>query len=79
MKLLKNETEFKAWKVENILFCDEADAPKEFPCFVDRVVKNWSREEMRAVYFYRGDIQSMLDQLSAIEDVALSQSPPYTY
>jgi hypothetical protein len=44
MRLLRNQAEFEEWKDRNIFDGDEAGQPREFPCYVRLLVKDWHME-----------------------------------
>lgn len=64
IKLLKSKLEFENWKLDNIFLGDEAEDPKEYPCFVNKEVLNWNCEQEFAVYFYKDTLQEMVNQLN---------------
>ena len=64
MELLKDQGSFEEWKSNNIYHGDEAEMPKEFPCYVNKEVLNWNCEYVKAVYFYKDDFESMLKELN---------------
>lgn len=59
-KLLKNQSDFEAWKGGNIFSDDAADPPKEFPCYATTVVFSWTEQKSEAEYLYYDDIEKML-------------------
>lgn len=61
MELLKSKKAFEFWKKEHIFAGDIAEDPVEFPCFVTTRVENWNYQEERAVYFYRSNLEEMLN------------------
>ena len=63
MDLLINKPAFETWKSGNIFDGDEAAIPAEFPCYVTKEVLNWNCEYEKAIYFYKSDIEKMLDNL----------------
>jgi hypothetical protein len=63
LKLLKNEDEFEDWRENNIFDGDIAHPPKEYPCFVTKIVESWSYEYEKAIFYYKSTLEAMINQL----------------
>lgn len=64
MELLKDKDDFEQWKANNIFGDDVAEDPKDFPCFVYKIVTDWAYQEIAAQYLDSATLRDMLIKIN---------------
>jgi hypothetical protein len=63
--VLKNETDFLAWKDRCTSIGDIVAAPVRYPCLARTYVSSWNYQEETSDYLYREDIAQILAEFDA--------------